>query len=178
MNVVVYRDVHCRLEKGAAVTGEGRLMLGCQWDLGRYFPSQFVVRRGARLELDGRISIYTGCCIWINRDAVLKLGSGYINNDLRISCFQRIEIGHDVAISENLTIRDSDNHSVGAKGAHSAPVRIGNNVWIGMNVTILKGVTVGDGAVIAAGAVVNRDVPANSLVAGVPARVKKTNVTW
>ena len=51
------------------------------------------------------------------------------------------------------------------------PVHIGKNVWIGANVTILPGVTIGDNAVIAAGAVVARDVPADTVAAGVPAKV-------
>ena len=53
----------------------------------------------------------------------------------------------------------------------ASPVRIGNDVWIGGNVTILPGVSIGNNVVIAAGAVVNRDIPDNSLAAGVPARV-------
>ncbi len=55
----------------------------------------------------------------------------------------------------------------------AAPVLIGNDVWIGANATILKGVVIHDGAVVAAGSVVNRDVPPNAIVAGVPAVVKK-----
>ena len=51
-----------------------------------------------------------------------------------------------------------------------APIRLGKNVWVGSNSTILQGVTVGDNAVIAAGAVVTKDVPANTVVGGVPAR--------
>ena len=58
------------------------------------------------------------------------------------------------------------------------PIIIGNHVWIGMNVTILKGVRIGDGAIVAAGAVVTKDVPENTLVGGVPARVLKTDISW
>lgn len=60
----------------------------------------------------------------------------------------------------------------------SAPIHIGNHVWIGARATILKGVTIGDGAVVAAGAVVNKDVPPNTLVGGVPARIIKENISW
>ena len=54
---------------------------------------------------------------------------------------------------------------------HPASIRIGKRVWIGANATVTQGVTIGDNAVVAAGAVVNRDVPADTIVGGVPAKV-------
>jgi acetyltransferase-like isoleucine patch superfamily enzyme len=125
-------------------------------------------------------TIYSGARIYINENSILKLGSGYINNNLNLSCFEKIEIGENVAISENVCIRDSDNHKMLSKKDHSntIPIKIGNHVWIGMNVTILKGVTVGDGAIIAAGSVVNKDIPAKCLAGGAPAQIIKDDVEW
>ncbi|MBR4474294.1 MAG: sugar O-acetyltransferase [Oscillospiraceae bacterium] len=57
---------------------------------------------------------------------------------------------------------------------HPAPIHIGKRVWLGANVTVLPGVSIGDGAVIAAGAVVTKDVPANTVAAGIPAKIIKT----
>lgn len=57
---------------------------------------------------------------------------------------------------------------------HPAPVSIGRNVWIGANATILAGVTIGDDAVVAAASVVTKDVPAQAIVVGSPARVVRS----
>lgn len=56
---------------------------------------------------------------------------------------------------------------------YPAPIVIGENVWIGANATVVPGVTIGDNAIIAAGAVVTKDIPANTVAGGVPAKVIK-----
>ena len=79
-------------------------------------------------------------------------------------------IGHNVVLA-------TLNHAASPKDRGSmipAPIRIGKNVWVGANAVILPGVTIGDGAIVAAGAVVNRDVPENTVVGGVPAKVIRT----
>ena len=124
--------------------------------------------------------VFSGSKIYINKGATLSFsGKGYMNHNVSLSCFDKISIGTDVVISEGVTIRDSDNHSIlGSKKPSTAPIEIGNHVWIGLNSTILKGVKIGDGSVIAAGAVVNNDIPCNCLAAGVPAKVVKQGVNW
>ena len=93
-------------------------------------------------------------------------------------CFQDqggIEIGDDVLIGQQVVIATL-NHDLQPKRRASMtpkPVKICNKVWIGAHATILPGVTVGEGAVVAAGAVVTKDVPPNTVVGGVPAKVIK-----
>ncbi|RYL98459.1 acyltransferase [Sporolactobacillus sp. THM7-7] len=157
----------------------GRLRLGDTYDKNGYLPSMFKLNDQTSLVIHGNFRIYSGFRLSVDDGGCLELGSGYINYGANIGCFRHIKIGNNVAISENVTIRDSDNHSLIGQGhAVSQPVTIGNHVWIGMNATILKGVTIGDGAVIAAGAVVTKDVPEGCLAAGVPAKVIKEGVAW
>ena len=63
------------------------------------------------------------------------------------------------------------------QGIYKRDVRVGNNVWIGYGACILRGVTIGDNAIIGTSAVVTRDVPANAVVTGIPARVIRMRET-
>ncbi len=132
----------------------------------------------AEINVNDTFFIHSGCDIMVFKGAKLNLGSGYINRYCKIRCYDEITIGNGVAISENFTIWDSDAHQIINGNEATQPIVIGNKVWIGTNVTVLKGVKIGDGCVIAAGSLVTKDVPANCLAAGVPAKVIKKNVTW
>lgn len=77
------------------------------------------------------------------------------------------QIGHNVVFATlNHGLVPEDRQTT-----YPAPITLGKNVWVGSNSTILQGVTIGDNAVIAAGAVVTKDVPENTIVGGVPARI-------
>lgn len=128
----------------------------------------------------GRLCI-ADATIAVLSGAKLTIGDCIINDGTYLECESSITIGDNVLIGRNVTIRDSDGHDHGdalGKRERCLPVVIGNSVWIGSYAMIQKGVHIGDGAIIAAGAVVCRDVPANTLVGGVPAKVLKENVYW
>ena len=106
----------------------------------------------------------------------IKLGKNVFINSC--CCFQDqggIEIGDGCLIGHQVVIATLNHDLRPEKRASMFPKRVvlGKNVWVGARAVILPGVTIGDNAVIAAGAVVSKDVPANTVVAGVPARVIK-----
>ena len=84
-----------------------------------------------------------------------------------------IEIGNGVLIGHNVTLAtlNHDERPQFRQNIYPKPIKIGDNVWVGSNATILAGVTIGDGAIIGANAVVTKNVPENTIVAGVPAKI-------
>ncbi|CAM5233602.1 Sugar O-acetyltransferase OS=Streptomyces tendae OX=1932 GN=GUR47_24365 PE=4 SV=1 [Streptomyces tendae] len=100
----------------------------------------------------------------------------FVNQGCRFNDIGGIEIADDVMLGPNVSLITSGHPLDPARrrtGITSAPIRVERNVWIGASAMILQGVTIGADAVVAAGAVVTRDVPARSVVAGVPATVIK-----
>jgi acetyltransferase-like isoleucine patch superfamily enzyme len=111
--------------------------------------------------------------IGVAKGASLLIGDHvFINQGANVFAAQRIVIGSNTSIADLATIRDTDFHQV-EPGApiRSAPITIGRNVWIGHGALISPGVTIGDHSVVAAHALVTTDVPARTVVAGLPAQV-------
>ena len=107
----------------------------------------------------------------------LQLGKDvFINLGCRFQDTGGITIGDGTLIGHGSTLTTL-NHAIDpARRAdmRPAPVVLGRHVWLGAGVTVVPGVTIGDGAVIGAGSVVTKDVPADTIVAGVPARVLRS----
>jgi acetyltransferase-like isoleucine patch superfamily enzyme len=123
-------------------------------------------------DVDGSVTVFPPFYSEFGKN--LRLGRGvFINQGCRFQDTGGISIGDGTLIGHGSTLTTL-NHAVDpARRADMvpAPVVIGRQVWLGASVTVVPGVTIGDGAIVGAGAVVTRDVPANAIVAGVPARL-------
>jgi len=137
------------------------------------------------------VSCYAGCSFSVGEQGQCTIGDFTLLNGALIMADERIEIGSHCLVSWNVGIADSDFHPVAPAQRlidsralapyfagrparpklKTAPVMIGDNVWIGMNAVILKGVIVGENSIIAAGSVVTKSIEANVVVAGNPAVV-------
>ncbi|MDR1896869.1 MAG: sugar O-acetyltransferase [Prevotellaceae bacterium] len=97
----------------------------------------------------------------------------FINAGCRFQDQGGITIGDGALIGHNVVLATLNHDLAPDKRStiHPAPIVIGRNVWIGASATLVPGVTVGDNAVIAAGAVVTKDIPANVVAGGIPAKV-------
>jgi acetyltransferase-like isoleucine patch superfamily enzyme len=124
------------------------------------------------------------CIFWV--EGTLSIGDNVGISSTAIICNHQISIGNNVMIGGNCVIYDTDFHvlnpqirndkSLDKQSAKKAPVYIRDNVFIGAHCTILKGVTIGENAIIGAGSVITKDIPANEIWAGNPARfIRKLN---
>ena len=152
---------------------------------GLFLDGLAFVGPGCSLEVGERASLELGRWCWVGHGCKLRSHEGAISigaktvlgQECTISSFQHVSIGRECVIADRVMLIDFDHGMVEVErpirlqGIYKRDVRVGNNVWIGYGACILRGVTVGDNAVIGTNAVVTRDVPANAVVGGVPARV-------
>lgn len=178
-NVKCLRYSRIFIDKTAKLNVNTNFAIGTKENPRSKIETRFSMGKNSQLTVDGDFFVGFGSDIRIFDNANLRLGSGYLNSAVQIVCAKNIEIGNDVAIARDVIIRDTDAHEIiDENHQKEKEVKIGNHVWIGTRAIIMKGVKIGDGAVIAAGAVVTKDVPANCIVAGVPAKVIRENVEW
>lgn len=113
----------------------------------------------------------------------LIIGDNITTGDyIHIGCVEKVQIGNGCLIADKVFITDHFHGSItkeavktplGDRPLTSKPVIIGNNVWLGNSVSIMPGVTLGDNVIVGANSVVTHSFPANSVIAGCPARLIK-----
>jgi len=125
------------------------------------------------------------CELLKNENSVIKIGDKTSIEEARITSFEpyKIEIGKDCMFSANIVIMNTDVHKIydtttKLKTNEGKEISIGNHVWLGIRAIILKGVSIGDNSIVAAGSIVTKDVKANTVVSGNPARQVKENRNW
>jgi acetyltransferase-like isoleucine patch superfamily enzyme len=160
---------------------------------------RFGTRAGRRMELDGmlflgggvtleigrRARIRFGRFVWIGHGTKIRCHEGEVRigdktvlgQECTISAYQHVSIGEQCIVADRVMLIDFDHNvteverPIRMQGIYKRDVVVGNNVWIGYGAQILRGVSIGDNSIVGASAVVTKDVPANAVVAGAPARV-------
>lgn len=157
--------------------------------------AQISIRRKARLPLSvrlygriffragGDVKFGNGVCLSADvvpieivsyKGSQISIGDHtFINYGASITAYQNVHIGRHCLLGHHLRIIDRNEHGLEQRevAPPAAPVTIEDHVWIGAHVIVLPGVRIGHNSAIGAGSVVTRDVPANSLAVGNPARV-------
>jgi acetyltransferase-like isoleucine patch superfamily enzyme len=138
-----------------------------------------------QLQIGKAARVRFGRWVWIGHDTKIRCHEGEVRigdktvlgQECTISAYQHVSIGEQCIVADRVMMIDFDHNvaeverPIRVQGIYKRDVHVGSNVWIGYGAQILRGVSVGDNAIIGASAVVTKDVPANAVVAGVPARV-------
>ena len=145
----------------------------------------FFLGKGLELKIEPRGKIRFGRFVWVGdgtkircHEGVVEIGAKTVmGQECTISAYQHVRIGEECVIADRAMFIDFDHgvveveRPIRLQGIYKRDVEVGNNVWIGYGACILRGVSVGDNAVIGTNTVVTKDVPANAVVAGIPARI-------
>ncbi len=140
---------------------------------------------GLQLQMGETGQISFGRFVWIGHGSKIRCHEGVVEigpksvlgQECTISAYQRVSIGQQCVIADRVMFIDFDHNvadpeqPIRKQGIYKRDVIVGSNVWIGYGAQVLRGVTIGDNAIIGASSVVTRDIPANAVAAGTPARV-------
>jgi acetyltransferase-like isoleucine patch superfamily enzyme len=165
----------------------------------RYLWRRFLTRAGWRWSTDGPLFLGSGLelqvgrrgrvnfgrFVWIGHGTKIRCHEGVVEigaktvmgQECTISAYKRVRIGEQCVIADRAMFIDFDHgvveveRPIRQQGIYTREVEVGSNVWIGYGACILRGVSVGDNSIVGTNSVVTKDVPANAVVAGVPARI-------
>jgi acetyltransferase-like isoleucine patch superfamily enzyme len=138
-----------------------------------------------QLQIGRKGTIRFGRLVWVGDGTKIRCHEGVVEigdktvfgQECTISAYQRVRIGEQCVIADRAMFIDFDHgvieveRPIRVQGIYKRDTVVGSNVWIGYGACVLRGVRVGDNSVIGTNAVVTRDVPANAVVGGVPAKV-------
>jgi acetyltransferase-like isoleucine patch superfamily enzyme len=167
--------------------------------LWRYLWRRFLTPAGWRWETDGPVffgknlqlqiakrgKVTFGRFVWVGDGTKIRCHEGAVvigqktvlGQECTISAYKRVRIGEQCVIADRAMFIDFDHgvveveRPIRQQGIYMRPVEVGSNVWIGYGACVLRGTRVGDNSVIGTNSVVTKDVPANAVAGGVPAKV-------
>lgn len=167
--------------------------------LGRYLWRRLLTRAGWRwrthgpvffgsdleLQIGRRGRIELGRFVWLGHGTKIRCHEGVVEigaktvlgQECTISAYSRVRIGEQCVIADRAMFIDFDHgvveveRPIRKQGIYTRDVEVGSNVWIGYGACILRGVRLGDNSIVGSNSVVTKDVPANAVVAGIPARI-------
>jgi acetyltransferase-like isoleucine patch superfamily enzyme/coenzyme F420-reducing hydrogenase beta subunit len=170
------------IAKTAKINKTGRTILGNRMRFPKsHLETRLLVDSNATLNLGPGTILSYGADIEVFKNATLTFkGEGGSNIGLTVICGDHIEFGKGVMMGRHVTVRDNNgSHYINRTGyKNSAPVIIGDKVWLCESCTVMNGVKIGDGAIIGAHSVVIQKVGAHCMVSGNPAKVVDTDVLW
>jgi acetyltransferase-like isoleucine patch superfamily enzyme len=135
------------------------------------------IARGATLRVGRWAWIGHGCKIRVHEGEVSIGAKSVIGQECTLSAFRHISIGRECIIADRVMLIDFDHgvteveRPVRLQGIYKRDVRVGHNVWMGYGACVLRGVSIGENAIVGTSAVVTKDVAANAVVGGAPARL-------
>lgn len=174
------RNALIKLEKGAKLILNGNFILGTPQMKGSHIEGRLLIQENGTLVIGAEgFEQFAGMYIRVMPKGELEINGLVANEGCSITAGKKIHIGSGSLFARDVTLRSDDVHYINEDDYEpSKPITIENHVWVGQGATILKGVTIGHDSIVAAKSLVVKDIPCNSLVAGVPAKVIKQNVNW
>jgi acetyltransferase-like isoleucine patch superfamily enzyme len=140
---------------------------------------------GVTFEIGKNARLHLGRWSWVGNDCKIRVHEGdvkigaktVLGQECTISAFQHVSIGRECIVADRVMLIDFDHgvvevdRPIRLQGIYKRDVRVGHNCWIGYGAAFLRGTTTGDNCVIGTYAVVTKDIPANAVAVGQPAKV-------